>query len=268
VNGKKQLITSEDTIVCEWDPNMLDFFFGIAPSKGYKKEENSIWEHWETFEHPEYLSAVKAKKGTKERGITLEECLDEFTKEERLGEDHPWYCPQCKKHQQATKKFELWKMPDVLVVHLKRFSNSRFLRDKIDAFVDFPIEGLDLGERVEERQVAKRWIEEGHDLESLGIGDASTKEPLLYDLYAVDEHLGGLGGGHYRAYTKNFQDDKWYHFDDGNVTICAAEAAVVCLHFISKLRAYICTDNHVIECKCIPVVLSTSLCETSWWGAP
>jgi ubiquitin carboxyl-terminal hydrolase 4/11/15 len=228
LNGKKQLITSEDTIVCEWDPNMLDFFFGIAPSKGYKKEENSHWEQWETFEHPDYVAAVKAKKATKERGITLEDCLDEFTKEERLGEDDLWYCPQCKKHQQATKKFELWKVPDVLVVHLKRFSNSRFLRDKIDSFVDFPIEGLDLGERVEERLVAKKWIEEGNDLESLGISDASTKEPLLYDLYAVDEHLGGLGGGHYRAYAKNFEDDNWYHFDDTHVTNSTAKASVVC----------------------------------------
>jgi ubiquitin carboxyl-terminal hydrolase 4/11/15 len=100
------------------------------------------------------------------------------------------------------------------------------LRDKIDAFVDFPIEGLDLGERVEERRVAKKWIEEGHDLESLGINDASTKEPLLYDLYAVDEHLGGLGGGHYRAYAKNFQDGHWYHFDDTHVTNSTAKDSV------------------------------------------
>ncbi|EEB88127.1 hypothetical protein MPER_14214, partial [Moniliophthora perniciosa FA553] len=45
---------------------------------------------------------------------------------------------------QATKRFDLWKVPDILVVHLKRFSNSRMLRDKIDVFVDFPIEDLDL----------------------------------------------------------------------------------------------------------------------------
>lgn len=221
----KPLINADDTILCEWDPHYLEFFFGVT-NKTYKRDENTLWEKWEQFEHPEYVAAAKARKATKERGITLEDCLDEFTKEERLGEDDLWYCPRCKKHQQATKKFELWKTPDVLVVHLKRFSNSRLLRDKIDAFVDFPIEGLDLTERVEERLVAKKWVEEGHELEELGLQSESGDQSLVYDLFAVDEHLGGLGGGHYRAYAKNFEDDTWYHFDDTHVSTSKAKDSV------------------------------------------
>ncbi|KAI2566748.1 USP15 isoform 4, partial [Pan troglodytes] len=42
-------------------------------------------------------------------------------------------------HQQATKKLDLWSLPPVLVVHLKRFSYSRYMRDKLDTLVDFPI---------------------------------------------------------------------------------------------------------------------------------
>lgn len=49
------------------------------------------------------------------------------------------YCPNCKKHQQATKKFDLWSLPKILVVHLKRFSYSRYWRDKLDTVVEFPI---------------------------------------------------------------------------------------------------------------------------------
>ena len=49
------------------------------------------------------------------------------------------YCPTCKKHQQATKKFDLWSLPRLLVVHLKRFSYNRCWRDKLDTVVDFPI---------------------------------------------------------------------------------------------------------------------------------
>lgn len=221
----KPLITSEDTILCEWEPNLLEFFFAIN-TKSYKKDESSLWEKWETFEHPDYIAASKARKATKERGITLEDCLDEFTKEERLGEDDLWYCPRCKKHQQATKKFELWKVPDILVVHLKRFSNSRMLRDKIDAFVDFPIDGLDLSQRVEERLIVKKWEDAGNNADELGIDKSSSNEPLLYDLFAVDEHLGGLGGGHYRAYAKNFKDDTWYHFDDTHVSASKARDSV------------------------------------------
>lgn len=49
------------------------------------------------------------------------------------------YCPNCKQHQQATKKLDLWSLPPVLVVHLKRFSYSRYMRDKLDSLVDFPL---------------------------------------------------------------------------------------------------------------------------------
>lgn len=56
----------------------------------------------------------------------------------------PWsfllrYCPTCKKHQQATKKFDLWSLPKILVVHLKRFSYNRYWRDKLDTVVEFPV---------------------------------------------------------------------------------------------------------------------------------
>ena len=50
------------------------------------------------------------------------------------------YCPKCKEHRQAFKKMELWRLPDVLVIHLKRFSFNTYSRDKIDTMVSFPIE--------------------------------------------------------------------------------------------------------------------------------
>jgi len=49
---------------------------------------------------------------------------------------------------------------------------------------------------------------------------------LIYDLFAVDEHIGGLGGGHYRAYALNHVTGKWYHFDDSHVTLAHPEEAV------------------------------------------
>ena len=75
----------------------------------------------------------------KKQVIQLTDCLNLFTKEERLGEQDPWYCPQCKQFQQATKKFDLWKLPQVLVIHLKRFQFNRYRRDKLDVFVEYPI---------------------------------------------------------------------------------------------------------------------------------
>ena len=53
-------------------------------------------------------------------------CMDLFVNTEVLGEDDAWYCPNCKEHVQASKKFDLWKMPEILVIHLKRFSYNRY----------------------------------------------------------------------------------------------------------------------------------------------
>ena len=54
------------------------------------------------------------------------------------------YCPNCQKHQQATKKFDLWSLPEVLIIHLKRFSYNRYWRDKIDTVIEFPLKNLDM----------------------------------------------------------------------------------------------------------------------------
>ena len=84
------------------------------------------------------------------------------------------YCPDCKKHQEATKKFDLWSLPDVLIIHLKRFSYTRIFRDKIDALVEFPTRGLDMAPHI-----------------------LDPHRPCsTYDLIGVSNHYGGMGGGH------------------------------------------------------------------------
>lgn len=41
---------------------------------------------------------------------------------------------------------------------------------------------------------------------------------MLYDLYAVSNHFGGLHGGHYTAYGFNSHLGKWYEFNDSSVS--------------------------------------------------
>jgi hypothetical protein len=38
----------------------------------------------------------------------------------------------------------------------------------------------------------------------------------MYDLYAVSNHMGGLGGEHYTALSLNRFDDLWYEFNDSS----------------------------------------------------
>lgn len=132
--------------------------------------------------------------------LQLKDCITQFTNAERLGADDPWYCPKCKKHQQAIKKFDVWSLPKILIIHLKRFSFSRSWRDKIDTLVEFPVEGLDMSSYLHNPEQKK------------------PDNPMVYDLIGVANHFGGLGGGHYTAYAKNAPKDAWYSFDDAMVT--------------------------------------------------
>ena len=45
----------------------------------------------------------------------------------------------------------------------------------------------------------------------------NSAEPI-YNLYAISNHFGGLGGGHYTATAKN--GGKWYDFNDSSVREC------------------------------------------------
>uniref|UniRef100_A0A8C4ZIN6 Ubiquitin carboxyl-terminal hydrolase n=1 Tax=Gadus morhua TaxID=8049 RepID=A0A8C4ZIN6_GADMO len=135
-------------------------------------------------------------KPQKKAFFKLKDCIELFTTKEKLGAEDPWYCPTCKQHQQATKKLDLWSLPPVLVVHLKRFSYSRYMRDKLDSLVDFPLSDLDMSEFLINPNAG----------------------PCRYDLIAVSNHYGGMGGGHYTAYAKNKEDMKWYNFDDSSVS--------------------------------------------------
>lgn len=185
-DGKPLKLNGRMYVAVDWN--------GLAKDKFYKDEEAEAFEIHET---------MKAKP-QKKQVIQLTDCLDLFTTTEKLGAKDPWYCPRCEKHQQATKKFDLWSLPDTLIIHLKRFSYNRYFRDKIDTLVEFPTKHL--------------------DLEKLVINPEAG--PMVYDLIAVSNHYGGLGGGHYTAYCKNYEKNAWYYFDDSSVSESDEESTV------------------------------------------
>lgn len=173
-------------LALDWDPDLRKRYF----------DENAA-EDFEKHESVEY-------KPPKRPFVKLKDCIELFTTKEKLGAEDPWYCPNCKEHQQATKKLDLWSLPPVLVVHLKRFSYSRYMRDKLDTLVDFPISDLDMSEFLINPNAG----------------------PCRYNLIAVSNHYGGMGGGHYTAFAKNKDDGKWYYFDDSSVSTASEDQIV------------------------------------------
>ncbi|KAG8435974.1 hypothetical protein GDO86_007171 [Hymenochirus boettgeri] len=147
-----------------------------------------------------------ASKAARAGLFTLEQCLNLFTKPEVLAPEEAWYCPKCNQHREASKQLMLWRLPNILIIQLKRFSFRTFIwRDKINDMVDFPVRNLDLS--------------------TFCIGQKEDHQMPIYDLYAVINHYGGMIGGHYTAYArlpneKNSQrsDVGWRLFDDSTVT--------------------------------------------------
>ncbi|CAI4226860.1 unnamed protein product [Auanema sp. JU1783] len=143
---------------------------------------------------------------TVRKEIRLEECIDLFTKKEELEEEDSWYCPQCKKHQRASKKLELWKLPEILIVHLKRFQYSRWTREKLEQLVQIPVRNFELNSKLAN----------------------SRHEHIKYDLIAVTHHMGGMGGGHYTATALNKSTKKWYDFNDSATSVATPPTDPLC----------------------------------------
>ncbi|PKU81052.1 ubiquitin carboxyl-terminal hydrolase 5 [Dendrobium catenatum] len=151
--------------------------------------------------------------------LSLYTCLDAFLREEPLVPEDMWFCPKCKEQRQASKKLDLWRLPEVLVIHLKRFSFSRSTKQKLETFVNFPIHDLDLTDY---------------------LANKSNSQRQTYELYALSNHYGSMASGHYTAHIKLFEENRWYNFDDSHVSPINEEevkSAAAYVLFYRRVRA-------------------------------
>ena len=138
----------------------------------------------------------------KSKEITIYDCFEAFRTEEKLEMDNSWYCSKCKKNQEAFKKLEIYRAPNILIVQLKRFDckteniyEGIIKNKKNESLVNFPLQDLDISKYV---------VEE------------NSRKDCLYDLCAVSQHYGLLSSGHYTAFCLN--EGEWYNFDDEKVS--------------------------------------------------
>ncbi|KAK2708161.1 hypothetical protein QYM36_013924, partial [Artemia franciscana] len=78
--------------------------------------------------------------------VNLKRCLEAFTLEERLRDEERVFCPNCHSHQICCKKLQIWRLPPILIVHLKRFQliGGRWM--KSPKAVHFTLDPLDPSE--------------------------------------------------------------------------------------------------------------------------
>lgn len=125
--------------------------------------------------------------------IQLEECINEMFKVEGID----YKCEKCgnTSHNRMDKK--ILTKPKTLIIKIKRYAQIGRVLAKINKMVHYP---------------------ENISLEKYFCGVGMEN----YHLYAVINHIGALGGGHYysfvKDYNKNYEfENRWYVCNDSNV---------------------------------------------------
>ncbi|EDW92593.1 ubiquitin carboxyl-terminal hydrolase 43 isoform X1 [Drosophila yakuba] len=198
--------------------------------------EEAVVEH-------ESVARLSASKPSDTASLTLEQCLEHYTKAETLSAEDAWRCPHCQQYLPVVKTLGLWSLPDILVVHFKRFRQHQSKGPqaaKLTTMVKFPLTAFDmsphLARGVHESASSSLGVGTGLGL-GLGLGSnpwkkarsgdsrsstlnsRSDAKDTRYDLYAVCYHQGDtLETGHYTAACKNPYDRQWYKFDDQRVS--------------------------------------------------
>ena len=151
--------------------------------------------------------------GARVKEINLDDLLDYFCSDEHLEKGNEWKCGNCHKKVNITKKFSIFYVPKLLIICLKRFAKSGYGYDKDDTHINFPIENLDMGKYI----------------------CGPDKDHSKYDLFAVSQHYGGCGGGHYTAVCKNI-DGNWYSYNDSSVSSTSASSAITSAAYVLFYR--------------------------------
>jgi ubiquitin C-terminal hydrolase len=139
------------------------------------------------------------KRNNEKNGLDIYDCLKSFEEVEELDDHNTIYCRKCKKHVKGTKKMDIYKLPKYLIIHLKRFKRSGYSSQKNTAQINFPINDFTV--------------------------QACNGERVSYDLYAVSNHYGSMGGGHYTAYAKSI-NEIWYDFNDSSASALRDKSSI------------------------------------------
>ncbi|NXI46492.1 UBP49 hydrolase, partial [Galbula dea] len=204
-----QLLSQVTCITCNYKSNTVEPFWDLS------------------LEFPErYHSGEKGILPVNQAECMLTEMLAKFTETEAL-EGRIYACDQCNSKRrksspkplvlsEAKKQLMIYRLPQVLRLHLKRFRwSERNHREKIGVHVLFD-------------QVLN--MEPYCCRDSLSSLD---KETFVYDLSAVVMHHGkGFGSGHYTAYCYNTEGGFWVHCNDSKLNVCSVEE-------VCKTQAYI-----------------------------
>ncbi|GAA5861121.1 hypothetical protein JCM8547_008042 [Rhodosporidiobolus lusitaniae] len=182
------------------DSAMVDFFQGQIRNR---MECMSCMQTSTTFSPIQALSLSIPTPTHQSQDVSLTACIDQFLNEEILTGENAWNCPRCQCRRAASKRLCIARLPQFLVIHLKRFEFDSFT-SKITTPVSFPLDDLELGGLLPPMVFSPQYRL-----------NCPHERKTTYRLYGVCAHLGGDGDGHYKAVVR--RGERWIEVDDEKV---------------------------------------------------
>jgi len=170
------------------------------------------------------------------RGKTdIHDALAAMTEVEIMEGSNKVFCDNCKKNTDTILRTAISTLPNMLILSLKRFDldyntfetvklNSRCAFDQTLNMKRYTLEGLEAAEKAQQIQKAgdPAAMDTDDDAQrpeqNLNPLDSLRDEDYGYRLAGVLVHAGVAQGGHYYSFIKDRSEDKWYRFDDEDVT--------------------------------------------------
>ena len=158
---------------------------------------------------------------------TIEEALDAYVKGEILDGENKYYCSDYNKKISVKKRTSIKFMGNQIIIHLKRFEFDfiTFQNNKLNDYIQFPLE-LNL------KKWTRAYIRLNELEKELGKNNFNYDEVITerekenlendkmdFDLTGILVHSGtNLQNGHYYSIIKDQENNKWYKFNDNNIT--------------------------------------------------
>lgn len=192
-----QQISQEDKSESNQPTSLLDSFQQMNLTDRKDKQAKSKRKRLHSY--TDWSTTIAPRYQCEDGECSVQSCLNNFTAVELMTGNNKVGCDHCSEringkggktiNTNATKQFLISSPPAVLILHLKRFQvGPRCMFRKMTKHVSFPFT-LDLApfcaSKVKTLPNVHRY-----------------QRKLIYSLYGIVEHSGGMYGGHYVAYVK------------------------------------------------------------------
>jgi ubiquitin C-terminal hydrolase len=148
-----------------------------------------------------FLSILDLPIPTEKSNISIQDCLDEFTKKDVLVDDNMLECKKCNKKTKTIKQSSMHSCPKILILCLNRFKKMNNYISNV-AKINNPIA-----------------FQKNINITNYNSNKNKNNSECNYKLVGVVNHMGSLYGGHYTADIYDKTNDIWVNYSDSSISI-------------------------------------------------